>query len=477
MTRPFLNPIAAGVFLALFAIGGRGAETNSFVCQTITLPVKNAPSAFADLRRCGRSDLLAIDPLSQRLLIYRQGLFGFTNAPDQVIELPPHTAWIAPYPVESSSNLDLLMSTAAGLVYYRQSDGRFETGPHTLIQVGQVFLPDTSPALISLATNAPIPVVSATQSWLYRRNEASEWTSGPPVALSGNSNGWSGYRSAWTLGQNSSSTLDIRQSFQCAPVNFANEKPENETIARLITEMKRAGPWNQPGIVRLDLNRDGRSDFILWQVIPDAFRTDVYVFLRGADGKLPERPSQILHCRGVPIPVGSAFTRTPIGDLKGDGICELVLLDPSLLTASASGLVDMLVSRGVDMDVTVRTFNHGAFAPAADRAVSFKSYLSWTGSAQWPFFICGDFNGDGRPDLVVMRSSSHWEIYFSTNDGHWFQSQPAMTFELPVQGNFERRYFETADLNGDGRSDLVSHGLDDPRLFIFLTRPETKGNP
>jgi len=55
--------------------------------------------------------------------------------------------------------------------------------------------------------------------------------------------------------------------------------------------------------------------------------TDVYVFLRGADDKLPERPTQILHCRGIPIPIGSTFRSSPIADLKGDGTYELVLME------------------------------------------------------------------------------------------------------------------------------------------------------
>jgi hypothetical protein len=100
------------------------------------------------------------------------------------------------------------------------------------------------------------------------------------------------------------------------------------------------------------------------------------------------------------------------------------------------------------------------------------------GTRQWPFFIYGDFNGDGRPDLAVQRSSDQWEIFFSTADGRWFDSQPDLEFTMPTQGYFARRYFEISDLNGDGRSDIVLRDRDDPRIFIFLTQPQiTKGNP
>ena len=58
----------------------------------------------------------------------------------------------------------------------------------------------------------------------------------------------------------------------------------------------------------------------LWQVNDKLdFKTDIYIFLRGADQKLPERPTQILHCGGFPIPIGSTYEASPVMDLNGDG--------------------------------------------------------------------------------------------------------------------------------------------------------------
>jgi hypothetical protein len=242
--------------------------------------------------------------------------------------------------------------------------------------------------------------------------------------------------------------------------------------------MKQAGPWNQPHTARVDLNHDGQVDFILWQVVPNSFRTEVYVFLRDAAGQLPERPTQVLHCRGVPIPIRSLGEATPIADLKSDGAYELVLLEPDVMIISMSSLVDLALSRGVDVALTIRSFRRGGFSHNAEASLPVTALLSWFGSRQWPLFLYGDFNGDGRPDLVLQRSSTQWEIFFSTTDGRWFQPQPAMTFEIPLPGYFARRYFEIADLNGDGRSDIVSQDLDDPRIFIFLTQPRhQKVNP
>jgi hypothetical protein len=488
----FLKQRAAKVLLVFLATNPVRAGTNDFQWQLITLPVNVSASHFADVDNDGRSDLLAIDPVAKKLLIYRQRASGFAHAPDQVIGLPPHTAWIAPFDVDAHPGLELLMSTATGLAYCRQNGGMFESELRTLVQAGQVFTNDDSPGLISLATNAAIPVISATQAVLYRRNDAFEWSHGEPVALAAKRNSWSGAHNGWTVGPYSSRTLRIQQSLQSKPDDAAeqiarnpkepkykraaDEKPENDAIGKLIEDMKKAGPRHQPGIDRVDLDGDGREDLVLWQVLGDNkmdFRTDVHVFLRGADDKLPERPTQVLHCRGFPIPFGSTQKVSPMGDLKGDGKYELVLLELSSLAMSASGLVDMVLTHGLDWKLAIRPFKVGGFSRSPDAAIAITAIMSVADLEEWPFFICGDFNGDGRPDLVVQRSTTQWNILFSTDDGHWFTPQPAMTFETPMQG-----YFEINAPNGNGRSDIVLRAYDNPRIFIFQTQPpQTKGNP
>ena len=459
-------------WLGCAAASGLGADTNGFVRQMITLPEKDAPTRFASLSQDGRADLLVVDPAKQTLLIYRQRAWGFTNVPDQVLTMPAQTTWVAPYPVESPTNMELLLSTASGLFYCRQTGGVFEAEPRPLVRAGQVFTDDRHPDLVSLATNAMIPVMTATQAWFYTRNEASAWTSGPPAALTELHGSWSGYANGWSLGQGSAFTMNISQTWRSTPDQAGDDKPENDAIGALMADMKKAGRWHQPHVSRADLNGDGRADFIPWRVLGDWDRTtDIYVYLRGADGKLPERPSQVLHCLGFPIPVGTSQRPEPVADLKGDGKYDLVLLEPHLQFTSISSVVDTLLSRGVDMALTIRPFTHGAFPRTAEVGVTCKALHSIYGSYQWPFFIYGDFNHDGRPDFVIQRTNDRWEIYCSTNDGHWFQPQPALTVELPGEGYFERHYFEIADLNGDGRADMVSHDLDDPRLFIFLTQP------
>jgi hypothetical protein len=203
-------------------------------------------------------------------------------------------------------------------------------------------------------------------------------------------------------------------------------------------------------------------------------RTDIYIFLRAADGRLPDQPSQTLHCRGFPIPIRTTqLPITPVVDLKGDGSYQLVLVEVKTSFASVSGVIDMVLSGGLECALTIRPFNHGAFPGNPVAAIPIKALMPVTSLApsdameEWPFFICGDFNHDDRPDLLVRRSATHWDIYFSVNDGRWFAPQPAMTFETPFGGPFEIK-----DLNGDGRADIILRANAGERMVIFLSQSQ-----
>src|SRR5437016_6528867 len=130
-------PIGLRVLFLFLAPCGIQAATNGFHAHLITLPVIASASYFADVDNDGRLDLLALDPVEKKLLVYRQRASAFTNAPDQAIRLPPRTAWITPADVEAHPGVELLMSTDIGLAYYRQNAGVFESEPRRLIRADQ----------------------------------------------------------------------------------------------------------------------------------------------------------------------------------------------------------------------------------------------------------------------------------------------------------------------------------------------------
>ena len=74
----------------------------------------------------------------------------------------------------------------------------------------------------------------------------------------------------------------------------------------------------------------------------------------------------MLHCSGFPIPIGSTDTPSAIGHLKGDDSYQLVLLELKSTLISASSLWEMLVSRGLNWELTIRSCHNGAFSRSPD---------------------------------------------------------------------------------------------------------------
>jgi hypothetical protein len=442
--------------------------------RSITVPVNTGMMRFVDVDGDGRSDLLLIDTVAKTLSNYHQRPDGFANAPDQVIPLPPQTIWVAPCDIDAHPGLELLMSTATGLLYSRQDAGLFQLERHPLIQASQVFTNFDFPILTLLNTNKPstndvIPVISARDAVPYHRNSAYEWNPGPALPLDGPPAAWSvsldPWDAPWTLGPNPAHRLHVSQSFRAKPDQRRDQKPESEAIRKVMDEMTKSGNGGSPQMERVDVDGDGREDLVLWQ--PKGYpplKTDVCIFLRGADHQLPERPTQVLHCRGFPIPIGSMYEASPVRDLNGDGVCELVLLEFKTSIVSANSVVEVFLSHGIDWALTIRTFQHGAFSGSPNTSVPVKGLLASQYSGGWGYFIQGDFNGDGHPDLLVQRTETQWNIFFSTADGRWFAPEAAITFDVPAQG-----YMEIKDLNGDGLSDIIWHEPDEPRFSIYMS--------
>lgn len=475
---PLGTGLCAAILAAFLGIATGRAGPVQLSARSIALPAGAGSLRFVDVDQDGRSDLLVIEPRENRLLNYHQRSDGFVHSPDQTIPLPPDTAWVAAGDVDTQRGLELILSTEAGVFFRRQEEGIFEPEQHPLIQVQQSFSNCDYPVLTSLATNQVgmtklIPVFSAGQAVLYQRTDAGQWRPGPSPVLDQNTSfcqanhryPWDDW---WALGPNTARNLRIDQSFRLEPKEQREDEPSHETIRKILEEMKKTSPTSQAVTNRLDVNGDGREDFVLWQVSNKLhFKTDLYIFLRGSDRQLPAEPTQILHCRGLPIPIDSTLIAAPLQDLNGDGVCELVLLELKTHFISASGLIETALSHGLDWALTIRSFEGGAFNRRSGASVPLKGILPAQVLNGWPFFIDGDYNGDGRPDLVVRRSDTRWNIFVSTTDSthrDWFEPEPAMGFDTPAQGHLGIR-----DLNGDGSSDLVWFEPGRSRLFIFMS--------
>ena len=191
-------------------------------------------------------------------------------------------------------------------------------------------------------------------------------------------------------------------------------------------------------IAAADLNGDGRPDLIVGAP-GSSGPGHVYVFIGGRGSTIPDA---VLDA-GTPGPFGAAVARA--GDINGDGFDDLLVSGPPLPSGRGASTVHV-------------------FFGAANVLQMHRTVLEGTaigdgfGSALAPL---GDFDGDGFDDFAVGAPLS--------NDGGPDAGEVRVYFGAPgrlpqlgssLTGNHAGDQFGSAlaggaDLNGDGRPDLV----------------------
>ncbi len=186
-----------------------------------------------------------------------------------------------------------------------------------------------------------------------------------------------------------------------------------------------------PGVVLVeDLNKDGKLDL----VVANEKSGDVSVLLD--DGKGGLSPS-----RGSPFPAGPNPNDLASGDFNGDG------------------LVDLAIANHETQHITVLLGDgRGSLAPAPHSPVAVVVRPHVHGVAT------GDFNGDGNLDLLTDSwAEDRLVILFGDGDGRF--TTPG-TYVAVGRHPYQR--VRVADLNGDGRADIVSPNLEGDNVTILL---------
>jgi uncharacterized protein (TIGR03437 family) len=166
----------------------------------------------------------------------------------------------------------------------------------------------------------------------------------------------------------------------------------------------------------LDLNGDG---------VPDLFVTQssgANVFLNSGNGAF---------AAGVAVN-GGPFGKTAVADFNGDGKPDVAVLTNAADFSSETLLI--LLSKG-----------DGTFEAPPQVVLPTGNPATAIATA--------DFNGDGKPDLVVSYPGSNGlntilALYLGKGDG---------TFETPSIPQATGAVVAAGDLNGDGKPDLVSY--------------------
>jgi hypothetical protein len=193
-----------------------------------------------------------------------------------------------------------------------------------------------------------------------------------------------------------------------------------------------------------DVNGDSIPDLI----VADTLSNTVSVLLGNGDGTFQAPRQYAVGAFRTPNPLGSEFKlpafrrKVVLADLNHDGKLDIVV------TNYDSGDVSVLLNNG-----------DGTFAPQ-------RRFDATTA----PYDVAvGHLTGNGIPDLVVVSADksgmSTVAVLLGRGDGTF---QPEQTFTVRAPGDLPFSSVALADLNGDGKLDLIFTGTAGSKVTVFL---------
>jgi hypothetical protein len=225
----------------------------------------------------------------------------------------------------------------------------------------------------------------------------------------------------------------------------------------------------------IDLNRDGKVDLVKGVFLNEpsfvpgvpSGKVLVSTFIADSSGRIPAAPQQVFR-------KDDWSAALPVVDVDGDGYPDLVL-----------GYVPMDVRENLRKEITARLIDYQlwfyffrpgeGFPGEADcqRTVAIHVDRN-TGPLDWSLaegfqrlvHVGGDFNGDGKADLLVRDHADSISVYFFQSREKGFSPEPDLRFTCPEPVED----WQIADLNHDGISDLIVKLDHEKGWRIFISR-------
>jgi hypothetical protein len=266
------------------------------------------------------------------------------------------------------------------------------------------------------------------------------------------------------------------------------------TVPTFATQQTFATGGGPSSVAMTDINGDGEPDLVVADNAAGA--NSVSVLLNTT--VLTEASNQsTFPATAVPYP--SATQAVAVGDINGDGKPDLIILpafganafavlmnttppgaatptfaapknfaagnNPSSLAVAdlnGDGKLDVIVTNRADGTISV-FFNRTAPGAAIPTFTGQKTFPAGNNERK---VVTADLNGDGKPDIIVLNYSGYVSVLMNTTPAGATTPSFAAAQNFPVgAGPFS---LAVGDLNGDGKPDIVVGNQNDDTVSVLL---------
>jgi len=446
---------------------------------------------FFDFDGDGLDDIILIDE-PNLVFFFQDPKSGFTKTPNLVYSLGDKPSVIWPARLGNSPGQDILVMTNEGVDSLSFVDRSKMPVRNKLINQ-QTIVPEKceEPAVVSFTLSANtakefplifIPTENRLEIWKYGEQwhyidslqgipEARIW--GPYKTAGYTKQYWLNINIGDLNGDGLEDLVICEENNGKAVFKVYPQKQDGSFTLKPSQSFEDEWNW-RTWICLQDINKDGNIDIIknTWLqepwFIPGTYsgKVLVQIFMSDVQGNIPNKPTFVFR-------KNDWISSMPIVDVDGDGFIDIVL--GYGLFDSREGVRKTITAKKLDHSLRIH-FHHGdGFHEKPDiqkdviiQLEHYGMYLTWSRRDYLETLISidGDFDGDGRKDLLVKDEEDKASVYFFISREQGFSKKPDIQFNDIKK--VER--FITVDLNKDGISDLIVLSRKKDSFKVFLSK-------